>query len=149
MASPGSTHNHQAWPGGYIGHIAETMRLAVHLYDGLTMMASFPEKRKVPFELKDAFLVMFLHDLEKPWKYVDKLKFKTKPDRHVFRLVKLAEFGIQLNSEHENALRYVEGEFEDYSPHARVMGPLAAFCHMCDIASARIWFDEPRHDGLR
>ncbi|MCA9623710.1 MAG: hypothetical protein KC731_32030 [Myxococcales bacterium] len=29
----------------------------------------------------------------------------------------------------------------------RMMGPLAAFCHMCDVASARLWFDHPMAEG--
>jgi hypothetical protein len=29
----GSTHNHQAWPGGYIDHITDGMNYCRHLYD--------------------------------------------------------------------------------------------------------------------
>ena len=43
-----------------------------------------------------------------------------------------------------DALKYVEGEMGDYSARRRVMNPLAAFCHLCDVASARIWFDFPK-----
>jgi hypothetical protein len=65
----------------------------------------------------------------------------TKAERAIFRLNKLAEYKIVLTDDQSNALRYVEGEGNDYSNAKRVMGPLAAFCHLCDVTSARIWFD--------
>jgi len=60
----------------------------------------------------------------------------------------LRESGIALTAAQENALRYVEGESHEYSNRHRTMGPLAAFCHLCDVTSARIWFDHPltEHD---
>jgi predicted RNA-binding Zn-ribbon protein involved in translation (DUF1610 family) len=41
-------------------------------------------------------------------------------------------------------MRYVEGEFDDYSNQQRAMWPLAAFCHSCDVLSARLWPEYPR-----
>ena len=55
----------------------------------------------------------------------------------------LSRYGMQLTAEHENGLRYAEGELADYSNKERRMGPLAAMAHMCDVASARLWFDHP------
>ena len=133
--APGSSHNHQAWEGGYVDHVQETMNTARWLYD------SCP--RKLPFELADALVVLFLHDIEKPWK--DGMQFKTKEARRIFRGALIAEYGIRLWPEQENALRYVEGVPDsEYTPGERTMGELAAFCHMCDIASARIWHDKGR-----
>ncbi|MBX4190352.1 hypothetical protein KW791_03615, partial [Candidatus Parcubacteria bacterium] len=60
---PGSTNNHQAWPGGYWDHVREIMNIAIVNHKGLS------ELRPLPFSLSDALLVVFLHDLEKPWKY--------------------------------------------------------------------------------
>lgn len=137
-ASPGSSCNHQAWKGGYLDHIVETMTIAQRLYQPMA------DIHQLPFSLSDAVLVMFLHDLEKPWKYVDGMEFGSKVDRCTFRIGKAWEAGIVLTSEHVNALAYVEGEGDDYSSSRRVMGPLAAFCHMCDVASARIWHDYPQ-----
>jgi hypothetical protein len=57
----GSSHNHQAWSGGYVDHVTEVMNVAVVLYDALNT------KRPLPFTLSDALLVLFLHDIEKPW----------------------------------------------------------------------------------
>ena len=179
LGAPGSSHNHQAWPGGYGDHVTETMNLAIVLYGRLGGL------RPLPFTLADALVVLFLHDLEKPWRYerdpatggwkrakgqpkattrkvtveqgnlaIEKpwrlrsqesaaTPVKGKQDRHAFREAKMAEYDITLTSEQANALKYVEGENDDYSARRRVMGPLAAFCHLCDLTSARLWFDRP------
>lgn len=145
----GSTNNHQAWEGGYIDHITDAMNIGFHLYDHLL---SF---RELPFRKSDVLLVVFAHDLEKPWKY-EKTKdgtyrhkkiFADKKNQHAFRIEKLAEYGIRLTKEQESGVLYIEGENQDYTNKERVMSPLAAFCHMCDIASARLWFDYPKVDG--
>ena len=150
-SAPGSSHNHQAWRGGYYDHVSEVMNLAVLFYNALGTA------RPLSFSLSDALLVVFLHDLEKPWKYVvgfdgsiTKDAGMTKEGRKSFRAQKIHEYGIDLTPEHENALRYVEGiPDSEYTPGARIMGPLAAFCHLCDVTSARIWFDYPQtiHDS--
>lgn len=132
--APGSSHNHQAWPGGYLDHVSETMNIANWLYN------SCP--RKYPFALSQALEVMFLHDLEKPWKY-NGAALTTKEERKAFRALKIQEYGIQLTDEQENALRYVEGVRDsEYSPGDRVMKEMAAFCHCCDVLSARVWHDK-------
>lgn len=143
ITAPGASHNHQIWRGGYIDHVKECMNLAIVLYD------VFSSLRPLHFSLPDALLVLFLHDLEKPWKYslskegelVD--KEMTKEDRAEFRNKKLEEYGIRLTAEQENAMKYVEGEWKDYSNKYRVQGELAAFCHVCDVISARIWHNYP------
>lgn len=142
---PGSTNNHQAWPGGYWDHVTEVMNIALELYP---MLAS---KRQLPFSLSDALLVLFLHDIEKPWKYdmlpKGRLEIKPalreKPAQHAYRITRLAEYGISLTDDQLNGLKYVEGELADYTSRRRVMGPLAAFCHACDNLSARLWFNYP------
>ncbi len=143
--APGSSHNHQAWTGGYLDHIQETLNIAVVLYERLNAL------RALPFFLSDALLILFLHDLEKPWAYEKDLEgnvnrrevFKSKSAQQRFRVEKLGEYGLRLTFEHENAMRYVEGELDHYTNRERVMSPLAAFCHLCDVASARLWFDHP------
>lgn len=103
--------------------------------------------------LGDALLVLFLHDLEKPWKYEfdaeGKLHYKAefkdnKKAQREFREQKFRDYGFVFTANHENALKYVEGEFADYKSAERVMKPLAAFCHLCDITSARLWYDFPK-----
>lgn len=141
----GSTHNHQAWRGGYLDHVAEVMNIACVLYD------RFVALRPLPFSRSDLLLVVFLHDIEKPWKYElgadgqlhHKAELQGKEAHQQFRMAMLARYGIVLAAEHENGLRYAEGELADYSNKQRRMGPLAAMAHMCDVASARLWFDHP------
>ncbi len=58
----GSSHNHQAWEGGYLNHITEVMNIAKVLYEPLNTL------RPLPFSLSDSLLVLYLHDLEKPWR---------------------------------------------------------------------------------
>ena len=107
--------------------------------------------RPLPFSLSDALPVVFLHDIEKPWKYElgpngqlqEKEALKTKAAQHEFRAQKLKEYGIILTPDQQNGMKYVEGEFNDYSNHRRVMNPLAALCHLADVTSARIWFNHP------
>lgn len=138
-AAPGSSHNHQAWPGGYVGHLHELGLIAAKMY------AALSEIRPLPFSLSDAALVLFLHDLEKPWHHVEpRTTFANEEleHRHVHRYVDA--FGIELADEHRNAIRYIHGEGDDYRRDRRVMGPLAAFCHDCDLVSARIWPDHPK-----
>jgi hypothetical protein len=131
----GSSHNHQAWLGGYLDHVVETMNLALVQYETLNAC------RPMPFVPSDALVVLFLHDVEKPWK--ESIGFKSKADRREFREQIINDYSIVLTPEQANALRYVEGEGDDYSGQGRVMGPLAAFCHVCDVLSARLWFDHP------
>lgn len=145
----GSTNNHQNWPGGYFDYVQEIMNIAVLLYEQLNSV------RPLPFPLRDLLLVVFLHDVEKPWKYElrddgqlhHKSSMQTKEDHQCFRMKKLAEYGVVLTPEHENGLRYAEGELNDYSSRRRVMGPLACVAHMCDVASTRLRFDHPMKEN--
>ena len=135
----GSSHNHQAWVGGYRDHITDAMNIGLFLYNTLSGLG------KLPFTVSDALLVIFLHDIEKLWKDEPRLvdHLKSKVNRKAFRRDKIAEFGFELTEAHWNAINYIEGEGDDYSNKRRVMNELAAFCHMCDVASARIWHSAP------
>jgi hypothetical protein len=139
-SAKGSSHNHQAWEGGYFDHITETMNIACQLYRTLSV-------RKLPFSLAEALEVMFLHDIEKPFaKELKAAGTYTKADRKQFRADIITEYEITLTPEQENALRYVEGVPDsEYTPGERTMGELAAFCHCCDIISARLWWDRGHH----
>jgi hypothetical protein len=138
----GSSHNHQAWTGGYADHIREVMNIAVVLHSALGRL------RPLPFSLSDALVVLFVHDLEKPWAY-EKVggawgrRVGLKENAHAFRMGKLAEAQVTLSAELEQAIVFVEGEGSHYNNRARRMSPLGAFCHMCDVASARLWHDYP------
>ena|SRR3989338_4492030 len=79
--------------------------------------------------------------------FSEKKGVDTKADAHAFRLKKLKKYGIELLPEQQNALKYVEGEHNDYTNQRRVMNELAMFCHMCDEWSARGWHDHPRAEN--
>lgn len=142
----GSSNNHQAWPGGYIDHVTESMNLALQFY--ITLNACRP----LDFTLSEALVVMFLHDLEKPWRYRldENGKLETIPGmqdksaRAKNRNETIARYGLVLNDRQLNAMLYVEGELDDYTPKQRMMWPLAAFCHLCDVWSARGWPNLPQ-----
>ncbi len=142
----GSSHNHQNWRGGYFDHIREVMNIALVLYKKMNSL------RDLPFSLSDALLIIFLHDIEKPWKYEigpdgelrHKEALRTEEATHEFRDRKLKQYGIVLTSEQDNAMKYIHGELNEYTPRKRVVGPLGTFCHICDVFSARIWFDYPK-----
>lgn len=71
----GSTHNHQTFKGGYYSHVLDCMNYAFYLYD---FDASFG--RPLPFSKSDVILIMFLHDLEKPWR-IEKMSDGTVRNR--------------------------------------------------------------------
>jgi hypothetical protein len=143
--APGSKKSHQAWDYGYKGHIQDVMNLAYILYERLS------EERKLEFSLPSALLVLFLHDCEKPFKHASDAELKNFPwvagrpiksDKNFQRLL-VDHYGFKLSDEEWNGLHYVEGEGDDYIEGERIQGPLAAFCHVCDVISARIWHDYP------
>lgn len=145
----GSTHNHQAWDGGYHGHVEDAMNYAILFY-----RADASTGRPMPFVLEDALLAIFLHDLEKPWRFergedgawTNTGLMRTKADRAEFRWRKIADYGIILTPQLVNAVTYAEGEGDDYRGDRRVMSELAGFVHMMDVMSARVRHDDPRAD---
>ncbi|MEI6732014.1 MAG: hypothetical protein WCK90_05035 [archaeon] len=144
----GSKSKHHAWEGGYLDHILETMNIATMIYD------VFKETgRDLPFKLEDAYLVLFLHDIEKPWKQIpgqSRLQSaegrKNEQAIEQFREEIIVRYGFRLTEEHRNALKYAEGEKGDYDPHKNVAGPLAAFVNMCDYWGARGWPNYPKEN---
>lgn len=138
----GSQHNHQAWVGGYMDHVVETMNIARVLYHSLSSI------RPLEFGLGNALKVLFLHDIEKlfPERILleQKIGWPRPKAKNLVRYRVLHDeklWDILSNSE-KNAIDHTEGE-QDYDGEHRKMLPLAAFCHMCDVMSARIWFDQP------
>lgn len=138
----GSNKKHQAWNGGYIAHLEETMNIAVKMYE------TFSQLRELPFSLSDALLVLYLHDLEKPWKYGENKEdydyLKSFKNEKEFLNTQIKKYGFILTLSHINGLKYVHGEGDDYDPNKNIQEPLAAFVHNCDVFSARIWFNESK-----
>lgn len=145
-SAPGSSTKHQSWPGGYLDHVRETINVGAVLHESLGAL------RPLPFSLGDVALTLWLHDVEKPFKYAGRVKLQSADGGKdcktikVFQRELIAQYGIELTTEHVNALDYVEGELHDYHPTIRRQQPLAAFIHMCDIWSARGWFNHPLAD---
>lgn len=145
--APGSTRSHHAWPKGYRDHIQETMNLAVILHERLDV------ERALPFSLSSALLVLFLHDCEKPFRHCSDEQLShfpwiaSRPDKSdkAFQKLLINHYGFEISDDEYNALLYVEGEGTEYVEGTRLQGPLAAFCHVCDTVSARIWHDFPAH----
>lgn len=139
--SPGSLTKHQAWEGGYINHLEEAMNVAFGMFE---MLNGF---RPLDFTLSDALLILFLHDLEKPFRYVEpKQELDTENEKKAFVQTFIDTYNIVLTKNHENALHYIHGEGDDYSRTINVQKPLAAFVHLCDTVSARIWHEYPKND---
>ena len=148
--SVGSSHNHQSWVGGYVDHLCEIMNLAVVFYKTLG------DLRPLEFSLSDALLALYLHDLEKPWRYEMNAEGKVvlnpeladkKKTALAFVEQKVKEYNFSLTDKCWNAVKYAEGEKDDYSPGKRISTPLAAFVHLCDSWSARGWYDCPRKEN--
>lgn len=99
----GSSHNHQAWPGGYLEHIRQVNQFVALLYgswvdDGVFESLSIDER----FTLGEALTVTTLHDIEKPFKVItgpDGQQMKnpallTKQQRDTFKQAFLRAHGI-------------------------------------------------------
>lgn len=159
----GSRSNHHAWPGGYWDHISECLNLARAQY------RLWNSLRPLEYSLAEALEVLFVHDIEKPWKYVAHAPcpisvpdLSLKPERAAWRLTFLQYYGVVFTARQDNALEFCEGESTDYRPNSRMMGPLAHLCHTCDETSARQFPGHPHahadtwagahrvaaHDGL-
>ncbi len=138
----GSNVKHHYWEGGYIGHLTEVMNIAVRLYDNLNSC------RELPFSLSDVLLILFLHDLEKPWKYGGDSEraeeIKSFSSSKAFVENKVVEYGFELSVNHLSALEYVHGEGEDYHPSRLIQSPLGALVNACDNLSARVCPDFPK-----
>lgn len=140
--SPGSKIKHQAWIGGYIDHLHECMSLGTLMYNQLSL------HRTLPFSLGDVVLVLFIHDLEKPFKYTEPhVTFHDDLEKKNFIYNLLNEYKITLTPEQENAFIYIHGEGDEYNSDKNVQGPLAAFVHSLDTISARVWHEEPKKSG--
>ncbi|MBI1364058.1 MAG: hypothetical protein GC134_08740 [Proteobacteria bacterium] len=131
----GSSHNHQAWVGGYKDHLAETFRLAEVMY------SQFDTARPLPFTLASALICLYFHDVEKIWQYTTGLPEGF--DKGHFYMTTLPEtYGIHLTNTELNALEYAHGEVHAHSKKERKMNELAALVHAADNLSARMWHNE-------
>lgn len=129
--APGSSGNHQSYPGGYYDHIADCM------YNGYTLYDSFIKDTDSEISLSDMMVVLFLHDIEKPVKY--SMEKNMRPSDEEIRILLLDKFNIKLSNDIILGLKYIHGEGDDYRKDKRVMTPLCAICHCSDVISARVF----------
>jgi hypothetical protein len=134
----GSQHNHQAWEGGYLQHVVDTMSIARILLNAM------PKQWPVPFAWGSVVLVLFLHDIEKPFMQArmaedPEMPVWNKDQRTIFRNDTIEHYDLTLSTEEYLALKFVEGEGAHYSASERRMNELGALCHAADILSARLW----------
>jgi hypothetical protein len=149
--APGAASNHQVWEGGYRDHIAQTMNLFRMQFADMEKhgwLDILPESEQ--FSLSDGLTVLYLHDLEKPFKYkvaedgslIDNPDLADKKTRKEFRKALIDQYGIRLNDTQQNALLHAEGVRDEYYRQGeRVDQPLAALVHACDLISARVLYD--------
>lgn len=137
QTAKGSCQNHQSWVGGYIDHVNQCLSLANRLW---SVLPKQPE-----FTIESAYMVLYFHDVEKIWKYspgpqFDKNEFLTKTLYNDYRIV--------LTDEELDAIKYIHGEGDEYCKTERKMSPLACFCHVVDIMSARMFYNLDRNFNL-
>lgn len=145
----GSKHNHQNWRGGYYDHVLMTMQIASKLVD------QYYYTTDMRWVSRGNFLkVLYFHDIEKIHKYgffKDKTAYLntwgTQEKLNMYRVALKERYNIVFTPDEMNALEYIHGEGEDYSPYNRTMTPLAAICHAADILSARVFFNESEVNG--
>ena len=140
---PGSLHNHQAWIGGYRDHVEEILNIACVVYTALN------KKRKLDFTLGESLFVLFLHDLDKLYRYeicsdgsIISRDYCSSNYLKSIRQMLHKKYKYVMRNEELDALKYVHGEGDSYSSKKRVMHPLAALVHCADIISARIWYNK-------
>ena len=141
-AAQGSGHNHQAWPGGFLDHTLQLLASVDLLLDTLPGVHPLP----ADVTADSAKTVLLFHDVEKVFKYGGGLLMDFGKTTYLFWHLP-REWGITFTAAEVNALNYVHGEGDHYRKDRRVMGPLAAFVHSCDVLSARVWHDRGAPDS--
>lgn len=152
--APGSSHNHQAWTGGYADHIAEIIRINYVTYDALNSL------RKLPFNRDEATTALLFHDIEKPFRYGPQDNAECNKWRAQFTsyqewedgkwdILSVLEqrYGFKLTEAERHAIKYAHGEGDDYRKDTRVATPLSSHVHHCDDASARIYAEDGKGLG--
>ena len=118
----GSSGNHQFWLGGYADHI----NACFSIYDSL------PEIYK-KYPTSSVYKVLYFHDVDKLARHSGDSSCE-----YLREGILKTEYKDIFDKNEINALTYIHGEGKDYNKNYRVMGELAAICHVVDITSARI-----------
>jgi|CXWL01.1.fsa_nt_gi hypothetical protein len=148
LKAPGSQHKHQAWEGGYIDHLTECFRIARATYTALKQI------RPLPFDISSVFDVLYFHDVSKLFLYTDAktplgVNVAISVTNPVEKLV-AESYSIVFTQEEINAICYIHGEPDYlYDKETRILNELGAFCHSCDVLSARMWYNHPTKEELQ
>lgn len=144
--APGSRTKHHAWRGGYHDHIVDAMNRAVRAYGEQSATGRlFELPRESRFSLSDVLVAIFLHDIEKPWKYVPDAWFmvsplgpvSTKAERADVRWRIIEYYGFLLPGRIIHAILHAEGVRDaDYSPDVQLLWPIGMLTHIADHSSA-------------
>lgn len=143
----GSLYKHQAWQGGYLQHVSDCIQLANYMYDYRhNYYGETKDLWPISFSWASVVLVLFLHNIEKPFMQMhmsldSHMPVWNKTQRVMFRGELIAKYDLKLTHEEIQALLYVEGEGADYNPEKRIMNELGALCHAADTLSSRLWYD--------
>ena len=93
----GSSHNHQAWAGGYRDHITQCLNLALTQYDTILYLCPAIKHESYEFpSFESVVVILYFHDIEKIFKYnhppvkIDKKAYYnyTLPDEYQISLQK-------------------------------------------------------------
>jgi len=145
----GSKKKHQAWEGGYVDHLVECLLIGETMYEGLAWL------RDLPFEWHNVVKVIYFHDVEKIFKYSDlepprweihRAIVEDENKKFLYEHALPDVYDILFTEEELNALTHIHGE-KDYGEE-RIIGRLGAFCHCCDMLSARMWYDKPTPEEM-
>lgn len=133
LMAPGALESHQAWPGGFLDHILDMITIGETIYK---------TQEDLPFTFGDLVLVILLHDIEKPFRYVEPaMPFEGATNQEIYDFLGKT-YHFVLDEMHLNALKYAHGENEHYIPHKRVMKELGGYLHACDVISARSHYNK-------
>lgn len=136
LKAKGSTHNHQAWEGGYIDHLLTTLNEAYNIYQSM-----INQKADLNVTILEVKRVIFFHDIEKLFKQPGDVLTDDYWKYNFLEHHLDYNFDIHLTTEELDAIKYIHGEGNDYRKDKRVMSELCAICHCADVLSARVLWD--------
>ncbi len=136
-----SQYKHQAWEWGYQQHIKDILNISKRLYENV-----YTDFWRPNFNIEDSYEVLFLHDIEKPIKYT---KNRTQEvlllqwaNTYQIREYLIKKFWIIIRPDIAWALKYIHGEWDDYTNKKRIMSELWTHCHIADNMSSWIFHNK-------
>jgi len=139
----GTIYDDNSYESDYYKHMSDILDYASKMFKHLLL------KVKLEFSLSDAILVLFLHDIVTTIKYTPVLtktgvidengmieeeiyEYETASYDEIIEIL-INKFNIKLTEEHKLVLKHIHGEGEDYRKNKKILSPLSAFCHSCEL----------------